>query len=283
MNPILKRWLNIFGGATGLSGIVFVFLRFKDYANEINIGRFDIIELITLILLAVIYGMANILLARAWWHLLIFFKVSSSFRWAIKIYGLSQLAKYVPGNIFHLAGRQSLGMAAGIPAMSLAKSVIWELILLSIAGSLFIFLTIPLFIHTFSPNNALGLFLSSIILGYIVMNHTSYLQIGNVLFWQIGFLVVSGSVFVCTILIVTPKIITISYLPHICGAFIIAWLLGLLMPGAPAGLGVRELVLYFLLGSQIAQADLLLAIVLSRTLTILGDLIFFWSVMLISE
>jgi hypothetical protein len=51
----------------------------------------------------------------------------------------------------------------------------------------------------------------------------------------------------------------------------VAWLAGLLTPGAPAGVGVREIMLLFLLGTVVGRADLLLAAVLSRVITVTGD------------
>jgi hypothetical protein len=57
--------------------------------------------------------------------------------WAKSFNRVSQLAKYVLGNIFHLASRQALSMAAGFEGWMPAKSTIWELGLLVLAGVLF--------------------------------------------------------------------------------------------------------------------------------------------------
>ena len=54
-----------------------------------------------------------------------------------------------------------------------------------------------------------------------------------------------------------------------------AWLAGLLTPGAPAGIGVRELVLVLLLKGIVPEAELLLAVLLSRLVTVGGDLLFY--------
>ena len=65
-------------------------------------------------------------------------------RWAIKTYGLSQIGKYIPGNVFQFAARQARGMAAGVPGWALARSAAWELGLLAVCGALFGFLVLPL-------------------------------------------------------------------------------------------------------------------------------------------
>jgi uncharacterized membrane protein YbhN (UPF0104 family) len=65
------------------------------------------------------------------------------------------------------------------------------------------------------------------------------------------------------------------------GAYIIAWLAGLITPGAPAGLGIRETVLLLLLSGFVMEADLLMAVLLGRLITVVGDLLFFLSSFLI--
>src|SRR5690606_21065797 len=62
---------------------------------------------------------------------------------------------------------------------------------------------------------------------------------------------------------------------QLCGAFAAAWVVGLLVPGAPAGLGVREAVLLVLLGEVMPTADAVVAIALLRVATTLGDLVHF--------
>jgi len=59
------------------------------------------------------------------------------------------------------------------------------------------------------------------------------------------------------------------------GAYVLAWLAGFVTPGAPAGLGIRELVLLFLLQGLVGGPDLLLVILLGRVITVSGDLVFF--------
>ena len=58
------------------------------------------------------------------------------------------------------------------------------------------------------------------------------------------------------------------------GAYVLAWLAGLVTPGAPAGVGVRELVLLALLKGSVGQTELLLAVLLGRLVTVGGDVAF---------
>jgi hypothetical protein len=63
-------------------------------------------------------------------------------------------------------------------------------------------------------------------------------------------------------------------------SFIIAWLCGLVVIGAPGGIGVREVVLFFLLKRTIPEADLIIIVVLHRFCTITTDILSFVMIMI---
>lgn len=275
MSQILKRILHWTGSILALIGIVFVALRMRNYSAELDFSRFNTTMWSVCLGLALIYGLANLMLAVAWRDLLGHFSVHVLRRWAIKIYGISQLAKYVPGNIFHLAGRQALGMASGLPARALAKSALWELGLIAVAGGLFGILAIPLIWTKLSVLISIEIFAVMSIGVAIALRLLLSTSVGVAVIWQILFLALSGFVFIGVLELVTPTSFTYSAFSLLCGAYVIAWLAGLVTPGAPAGVGVRELVLLFLLKGMIAEADLLLAVVLGRLVTVTGDLFYF--------
>jgi uncharacterized membrane protein YbhN (UPF0104 family) len=226
--------------------------------------------------LAFVYGIANIMLALAWRNILINFGGKVDSLWAIKTYGLTQLAKYVPGNIMHLASRQAIGLAAGIPGWPLAKASLWELGLISITGALFFILVLPQFLLTASVSITVVIFV--VVLGIIAVLLKRYtgLLIARALGYYTAFLATSGMVFVGLLaLLVNEGSVTPSQASLFCGAFVVAWLAGLVTPGAPAGIGVREFVLLVLLEGLVIQSDLIVAVLLSRMVTVAGDLLFF--------
>ena len=275
MPTLVKRYLHLIGGALGLIGVIFVIIKLGSYAHEINLTRFNMTDGFLILFLSLLYGASNILLAQAWWYLLSFLGNKTTQTWAIKTYGISQLAKYVPGNIFHLAGRQAMGMAAGFTAGVLVKSTLWELGLLTVAGTLFGLLAVPLILPDLSKSTPIIIFIVLVIGCICVMKHLLSSAVGSAFLRQITFLAISGFIFIVAILIVAPKIITSAIFIPLCGAYVVAWLAGLVTPGAPAGAGVREMVLLFLLDGLITPVDLLLVVVLGRIITVLGDLFFF--------
>lgn len=276
MNLSVKRILHWSGSALALIGIVFVSLRLNDYSSQLDFTRFDIFAWSILTILALVYGLANIMLALAWWNLLAYFGATNTRLWAVRTYGLTQLAKYVPGNIMHLASRQAMGLADGVRGWSLAKSSIWELGLITVTGAFFIVLALPQFLPDVSTPMATVAFVGVFIM--MVSGLTRYigLPIARAVGWYTTFLIVSGMIFVGLLaLLMGGGEIAISQVLPFCGAFVVAWILGLVTPGAPAGVGVRELVLMVLLRGRIDEADLLMAVLLSRVVTVAGDVLFF--------
>jgi len=242
MSPSLKKGLHWAGSTLALAGIVFVALRLRDYGDQIDFGRFNLVAWLMIGGFALIYGLANLfglanlLLALAWWNLLNHFGANTAKGWALKTFGISQLAKYVisqlakyvPGNIFHLAGRQAIGMAAGLPGWPLVKSSTWELGLISFAGGIFGLLTLPLIAPAISVAVGFGLFAVTVAGVAALLRHYLGPLVASALGCYIGFLSISGMLFVGLVDLVSAHTEP-DGLPwmSLCGAYVIAWLAGL--------------------------------------------------------
>lgn len=255
-----------------IAGIAFVVLRLRDQTTEIDFNRLDWTIWSAVVGLALIYGLANLLLALAWWNLLDQFGARASLRWAVKTYGFSQIAKYVPGNLFNLVGRQALGLAAGLPGWPLAKTSVWELGLIAFAGALFGGLALPLLVVGLPAAMGLALFLVALSGAAALLWRFCGPPVARALGWYTFFLAISGWLFFALIELLNagarqPE----TMLLPVIGAYVLAWLAGLITPGAPAGMGVRELMLLMLLNGVVGEADLLLAALLGRLVTVLGD------------
>lgn len=276
MRLSLRRTLHWGGSGLAVTGIIFVLFHLHSYWKNINLSKIEPLSWCLIAGMVIIYGAANSILALAWWHLLGQLKARIARLDAIRIYGITQLARYLPGNIFHLAGRQALGMAAGISGVVLVKSSIWELGLIAFAGSLFGWLILPLVETGFQVLASIvllvgsGVFVAAILARFV----------GRQAMWafvcQMFFLILSESVFVVLLYVIADNAdLNIGRCIVIGGAYTIAWLVGLVTPGAPAGVGVRELVLLSLLQGFVSEADLLMTTLLSRLVTVIGDILFF--------
>lgn len=275
MKKTYKKYLLFLGGAIGIAGVIFVVGRLYKYADQINFDNFSAIDALLFLFLGCLYGAANLLLAVAWQRVLAFLEIQVKTIWVIRAYGISQLAKYVPGNIFQFAGRQAIGMAAGISGSRLLKSAAYESIIFIFGGVFFGILIIPLLWDAVSELTILLCFVVLIIsIGWFLSRHLSH-NLAIAWWLHSSFLAISGIVFWVTLLIVMPENYLAVSPATICGAYVLAWLAGLVTPGAPAGVGVREAVLLFFLVNVVAPGDMVVAVVIGRMVTVTGDLLFF--------
>ena len=273
MPPSIQRILHGAGAVGALAGIVFVGIRLWDYWAEIDFSSHGALLGAGVAAMALVYGLANTLLALGWWNLLQHHSETVSRRAALRIYGLSVLAKYVPGNVMHIASRQALGLAAGYRGWALVKASAWELGLICAAAVPFAVLVLPAFSTSVHSAVAAGLFLGIAVVMAAGFTRFVGRAIARAFCLQVGFLLVAGSVFVGLLALLSGISAAMALIG--CGAFVIAWLAGLATPGAPAGIGVRELLIVFLLGGTVAEADLLMVLLLSRMVTVIGDCLFF--------
>ncbi len=264
------------GRLLAVAGVVFVLLRLWAHEGEIKPAAIEASVWVMVAMLALVYGASNLMLAMGWRSLLQHLGVPVTALWALRVYGVSQIAKYVPGNIFHLAGRQALGAAAGLPQWPLAKSTLWELGLIVATGSVFGLLTLPLLIENASVSASAALFVMALLVGTVVLKQVFGRAMAAAFAWHAFFLILSGVVFVGLVELFTVPVAVESkdWLPLV-GAYVLAWLIGLVALGAPAGVGVRELVLLFLLKSMVSESNLLLIVLIGRVMTVAGDILFY--------
>ncbi|MBX2863664.1 MAG: flippase-like domain-containing protein [Leptolyngbyaceae cyanobacterium MAG.088] len=287
VNRIL-RWF-LFGGI-----IFFLAKTLKDHWQEVRSLE---ITGATLALLTIALGIT--LIAHIWsgwvWHLIL--KVIGQprdGRWTTMIYLKTNIAKYLPGNVWHFFGRvralQSSGastgaaivgvvlepllMAAaalGLAAISLSIAMVnnWPLLVLSLAALVAMLVAIhPRFLNPILQKLGKAKARSQ---GMTVI--TSTLRLNSYpwrsLLGELGFVVLRGLGFVMTI-VALEGLKPSQFLP-IMGAFSIAWLMGLVVPGAPGGVGVFEAVAIAILGNQLPSGLLISSVALYRLISTLAE------------
>lgn len=271
----VRRFLRWAGSALSILAVIFIVDKLRDYGSEIEYSLF--VSLFpALVVVSVIYGAINLLLAYSWKDLLRHFGVTIDSRLTLRLYGESQLAKYVPGNVFHFVGRQALGQEAGLAAWPLGKSAIWEIGVLVVSGSLFSILIAPYFFPELSILLAFLSFLIVVFAAIWLSNRWFSRWVAKAIGRDTVFLAMSAVIFLAVLMLVVPAgLIQGPKAVVVCGAYVVAWLVGLLTPGAPAGAGVREIILFALLRTVVNEADLLATIVFGRIVTVVGDVLFY--------
>jgi hypothetical protein len=198
-----------------------------------------------------------------------------------RAYVLSLLPKYIPGNVAAHGLRTQLAMKAGVPVLVSMKSFFLEAIFalgtaaaISIPGTMYYF---PEVLNPFS-----AWLLAAFVLGLIALvaarqfklksidelrlttkqrRPTGYVNVFSLflLVWLF-----SGVAHWCLANALNDY--SGSHLPQLIVAVSASWGLGFISIFAPAGLGVREAVLYFFVNNWMAQADVILFVTVSRLL-----------------
>jgi hypothetical protein len=280
----MRTLLTWIGGLLSLAGFAFVVQRLLAYAGHLDLASLGPLGYGSLLLLSVAYGAANCLLAAGWWQVLRGLKVPVRLAWAVRVYAISQLAKYIPGNVFQFVGRQALGLAAGLGNGPLLKSTVLELLVLAGAGAVFVPLVVPDLVLGWTPSASFvdavpswgwgaGVVLA-IVLGFWLLWRFGGPPMVGAGFFYGTFVILSGVVFAACFA-VAGGAMNWAMSGSLIGAYIVAWLVGLLTPGAPAGLGMREAVLLLLLPNVGTEPVILTAILFSRAVTVVGDVGFY--------
>ncbi|MBU7584203.1 MAG: flippase-like domain-containing protein [Nostoc sp. TH1S01] len=215
----------------------------------------------------------------------------------IQAYLKTNIAKYLPGNVWHYYGRILAAKNANVSGGVATISVLLEPLLMAAAALIIVVMLGSQFAVT-QTNFALQIlqfvilcailgslhpwFLNPVIrLLYKLKNKKSSSQTQpqvstnleryplRPLLGEVGFLGLRSLGFMLTMLAICP--INISQIPLLFGAFSIAWLLGLVVPGAPGGIGVFEATAIALLQNLFPSAVVIGAIALYRLISILAE------------
>ncbi|WP_371181321.1 lysylphosphatidylglycerol synthase transmembrane domain-containing protein [Xanthomonas sacchari] len=217
------------------------------------------------------------------------------------IIGLTQLAKYIPGNIAQHVSRAALSMKQGITAKVYVITAGQEA-LLTVAASL----CVGTAALALSPNGAQALVSHGHAKTLYALSFAAFAGAGLLCLdfsaaslersklWILRILGRAGglpgpkialtaiSAYMANFLAVGTGIWLLSGslgadvdLAMAIAAFALSWTLGFLAPGAPAGLGAREGIMLLILENQHNQEKILLLVLLTRGASVLGDILVF--------
>lgn len=283
MKPPQLKWL---GALVVIVSIIFLFERLWAHREIILLWSPSNRVLLVISLGAFFYSFSCLLLSMAWGWLLQAFGCSIRPISYHSIYGRSQITKYLPGNIFHYVGRQVLGHQAGCPHAALLGATLLETVGLVFVSSL-LGLTSAMYYESWWVTETLSqamqfgpVILFMIIIGVVLSRlwHSKpkprfiwTTLIGAGLLYTIYFASV-GTILLELVIEITD---TIPSIGRLVGGFALIWLIGFITPGAPGGIGVRELLLTLFLTPQVGEHFSLLIAGLFRVVTLLGDAVFF--------
>lgn len=258
----------------------------KHYANLPAI-RWDVratVWIVAAVSLVVSIEMAHSL---AWRTLVRAVNPTASWREAFAVCGRSQIAKYLPGNAFHYVQRVVLTRGTGLPAGSAVVLTATDAVLLAVTGALVGLPAVEDLARTRTslPPATLILWIGAgTLLGIAILVFTPRLRAQVIPYVKLlAPARVVGAATIDALLLLLPAVViylvldalwpgqtSLGWFDFVPG-FALAFFLGFVTPGAPGGIGIREVVLYALfapaLGAALA-ASLFLAV---RVVFIIGD------------
>ena len=287
----LVHWLGIGASISCLGYVIYQIWATRIWQIETIAG----IEALSIILFgSLIAAFAGLFLAESWFL---------SMRWlgdklahralCYSIYGRTQIAKYLPGNVFHFAGRQIIGSQCGLSNSKMFGALCIEILGLAGTAAVIASFSLQLFILPewlvfIAPILAiLVLIISPVLLlqifrrlpprmGFVMPTKTLKTQVFS--FFRIYTLHFCQATCLGLCLWLIMIAINAGEAPSLQSSMAIAalaWVVGFVIPGASAGAGIREATLIFLLSSLIGEPNAVISAVVLRVITLLGDALFF--------
>jgi hypothetical protein len=242
-----------------------------------------------LVVLPFVHGAALLLVGLGWHQLAASFARRPLDRPnTIASFGVTQIAKYLPGNVFHYVGRHLWMSRRGVGHKALAMAMAWETIVL--AGSALAVAAISILMSTIAPPVIAGQ-PSRFWAGLIIVASGCALAAAlsasrrasglrpmlpaprallATIAAHLGFLTTQGLIFAALFVAVDRPPVELA-IAIAC----LSWLAGYVTPGAPGGIGSRELVLTTLATPLVGTASALILSALFRLVTTLGDIVCF--------
>jgi glycosyltransferase 2 family protein len=289
LKPYL-RWV-ILGGT-----VFFLVKTFKDNWQEVATIRITSAGWTNLAIAWLLTLLAHVWSGWVWSWILREFNQPFNGAWGVRVYLVTNFAKYLPGNIWHLYGRVRAVQNAGGSGKAATLSVLLESLLMAASALLIALICIQFFgiglphqyrwvqflglpvvlmaVHPWSLNKAIAL------IGRLKLKSQDSTPANNtalkmehyplkLLLGELGFVGLRSAGFLFSWIALSPVDFHQTIL--ILGDFSLAWMLGLITPGAPGGIGVFEVTAIALLNRYFSDGLILSVVAFNRLVSILAE------------
>ena len=216
------------------------------------------------------------------------------------VFTKANILKYVPGNVFQYVGRNEAASILGLDHANVAMATVSEVVLMAAASALCSLLLIgPYTVQYLKEHIGNILLLGMAALGLIVLagfilykwkreklleyvrDYKAILLKKETAVRLLGVFLIYFSIFLCIGLLFIAVMnlcgevdLPLSGYGMVIGGFILSWLAGYITPGAPGGIGVREMIMTVVFsGSTLVSSEMIVtASALYRVINILGDI-----------
>jgi glycosyltransferase 2 family protein len=277
------RWV-IFGAT-----LFFLATAFKQNWQEVAAIEIDAWGWVVLICAFLGTMLAQTWAGVVWGWILQEFNQTADPVWATRTFLKTNIAKYLPGNIWHFYRRVWAAQKAGISIEAATLSVVVEPLLMASAalsmglvlatsnawmwqGAALAILATTLHPRVLSPvADRLSRVKAKAFRSNQPENAVFHMKRYPLRPWlgELGFLVWRGGGFV--LIVIALGSVSVNQLPVLISSFSLAWLLGLILPGAPGGLGVFEATALALLDNTFSTGLILSSVAVYRVISILAE------------
>lgn len=252
--------------------MIIVLLGFAFYINQnFNniVAQLQLVSISSLILSILLLTLGRLSITLMTSQVLQSLGSTFSFKKLFYIVSTSELAKYLPGGIWHFVGRagyyQSLGMPVSKTSVAILKENLWLVVSAGMASASLLVLGYTGLRYWW----VLILFaLIWICIIYLWGREVAPQRIVAIVLVQLSIWILNGLSF--------SILLNISNAPDaiiIIAAFTLSWLIGFLSLFAPGGIGVREVVLVALLLPLFSSTDISIFAITHRILWIIVELL----------
>ncbi|ADI66072.1 lysylphosphatidylglycerol synthase domain-containing protein [Trichormus azollae] len=281
-------------------GVTLFFLgkALKDNWSEVSSMRIDAAGWASLAVATGVTLLAHTWAGWIWTWVLQELNQSVSSPQFIQVYLKTNIAKYLPGNVWHYYGRILAAKNANVSAGAATLSVLLEPLLMATAALIIVVLfgsqlllnnsnfviQILQIVSLFVVLGAVHPWLLNLLIRFLyrLKNKKSDPENQSIsslsiecyplrpLLGELVFLGLRGTGFILTMYALGS--LDLSQIPLLLGAFSFAWVLGLVVPGAPGGLGVFEATTIGILQHRFPAALVISAIALYRLISIFAEI-----------
>ncbi|MBR3645714.1 MAG: hypothetical protein IKN54_04785 [Lachnospiraceae bacterium] len=295
----VKKIVKLVGKFISIISIAFVVYAIYKLGFDFSQVKNWPLFILVVCLCSIAKGITVFMSGTAWYRWLCFFSgKKADRREALRVYSKANIGKYLPGNVMHYVERNLFAGKLGISQKKLAISSLMEVVTLATSATV-----LAIVLSAKSLVTAIKAIIDLIGLTYVVVAFA----VGIVMFIAIVFIFrrkifsiladYSLATFVKTLVgnvalyalvqFILGSLMVILYLYMgfsfdlqkagiIVSGYVIAWVMGFIVPGAPGGMGVREMVITLLLGSVIGKSMIVTLSVIHRLITIIGDFEAYW-------
>lgn len=291
-NSLASKLLKWLGTLISIGALAFFIWMINKSISTQDISTYIVANWLNILMSTLVYSVAWIPISIAWVITARQCEINAKVPVLLNILYISQAAKYLPGNIGQYIGRIYLASRSGIKLKPITLSMAIEVAAILTACAI---LTSAIFLLNLTVDNKLtvhwfyewiikytGLAITFLALG--LFSFVIYTK--KILFKQklIGFSSITGLMIITISCFALSNVIIVSNMLNeinftiilgIFSAVVVSWFAGFITPGAPAGIGIREVVFFALLSGVITESSLLLAAVIFRLVTVIGDLFAF--------